>query len=305
MTTTAFNLGSDNPISEETPEEWGNLVDEFDDNLSTGEDDSSEVTDDLEETASDDDETPPEGDEAGSEDDDFDDDEEGADDDEPTEESEDDDTTDTEEVKNLLEIPESDESIEEEPTTVVPPTPEEVNAQREQYQSQLREAYAISEEDLERFEDNPGEVLPEFAANLHMKIVESTMNQISQMLPNAVQQITIGYSTIQQSEDAFFDAWPELTEHASLVTTVAEQYRTLNPDASAEDAISAVGMNALLQLGVSPQDLANRMAGNVQEEVTPEPEPKPHVPVGVGRTSSRGEETPPTQTLWSEMIEDS
>lgn len=309
MTTSGFNLGAsdDAPISEETPEAWGDLVDQFDD--TSDEDatnDEETTTEESEETEAEiDSETPPTGDEAeqeiGAEKT-----KEEAEVEKPIGESEEDDTTSGEEAEEgLLEVPPPEESSEEETPPPTETDETDFDAQRAEFHGKLTEMYAVSEADLERFDENPGDVLPEFAANLHMKIMENVVSQVQQMLPDAISQISTSKETAQGYEDAFFTEWPELKGHDETITAVATQYRNMNPQASMEEAVKAVGINTLYKLGVSPEKVAARLAlvpNETPPANEPEPNPEPHVPAGAGRISSRGEEAPPSPTLWDEMI---
>ncbi len=178
---------------------------------------------------------------------------------------------------------------------------------REQYKQQLTQAYALSPEQAEEFEINPAEALPKFAAELHLKVLENVMATVQNTLPNTMQTLLTQTETARRNETDFFDKWPELQGHQTLIGQKAAEYRKANPQASKEDAIKMVGFNTLLALGVDPVQAAERLRkGFVQPVDAPNPGiGKPHIPAASVRQGSPGRSQPqPAETIWQEMLED-
>ncbi len=185
-----------------------------------------------------------------------------------------------------------------------PLTDEQFQALQKDYMQKLTSMYAMSEEDAVRFAENPAEVLPQLAANLHAKVLQNVMTQMREQMPQAISRETQTRTITQRNETEFMETWPELKDHTPVVAQVAQEWRRANPTASREQAIKAVGFNTLVKLGVDPSQAAARLAkGYVPPQASPAPAAmKPHTPVGAGRTSVRHEATPPSPSLWEEMV---
>lgn len=183
---------------------------------------------------------------------------------------------------------------------------EALAANREQYRNMLVEHYQMTEEERERFEINPTEELPKFAAVLHMRVLETVMASVQGMLPQAVQGLTQQKSVAERNEAQFFDAWPELKGHDKLIAQRASEFRKQNPQATIEDAVKMVGFQTLLSLGISPEKAAARLTKGFKapkEQVAAKP-PKPHTPAAANRQGGKQRtEVAPSQSVWQEMIE--
>lgn len=216
------------------------------------------------------------------------------------------DTPPADEESDDLNLPEPVVPVAEAPQAV---TAEQLALQRQQFKEQVKKTYAMSEEMAQRFEENPTEVLAEFAADTHLRIMESVLSVVKANISQVVKEATHVDQTSAAREVEFFNAWPELKGHNAVIARVAKTFREQNPAASKEDAILAVGYNTLVSLGVDPVKAAKRLTrfqaiqeapAAVEEsvEVIPPHKPKP------GGTNSKRSSAPPAPTLWSEFIDD-
>jgi methionyl-tRNA formyltransferase len=137
----------------------------------------------------------------------------------------------------------------------------------------------MTEEDVTAFEEDPGKMLPQFAARLHLQVMRAAQQGLARMLPQMVQQINQTQSQAQTLTEKFFTANQALVGHEQTVRKFGEVYRTLNPTATADDFIRDVGAQVSVALGLHQQ--AAPAAAVVKAPVTP-----PHKPAGIGANAA-------------------
>lgn len=197
---------------------------------------------------------------------------------------------------------------------VTPPAPVETpeqKAAREQAERTAAEAeekklfdglvqyYNLPEELAAQLPTEPEKVLPVLAAKVHQAVARSVhqlMLQYEQRMPQMLNQI----QKVQESESAdrkaFYDAWPALVQYEKQVLQAGALYRQLNPSATREQAIAAIGRIVSESLGITA---APPPPG--QPPVAPQPPAPPASfrPAGVG-TAAGGQ--PPASTNEFEAI---
>jgi hypothetical protein len=93
-------------------------------------------------------------------------------------------------------------------------------------------------------------------------------------LPNLVEGVLRAKEANEASENAFFEAYPQLDknnrEHTDLLLRLGHQYRAVNPQASQEAFINEVGAMAMVSLKINPQPTTPQPPA--------EPTTEPHVP---------------------------
>ncbi len=153
--------------------------------------------------------------------------------------------------------------VEEPPATVeAQPTQEEINARYAQWRGDAEKAlethYQLTPEQVEAFEEDPGKTLAQLASRMHMEVLTTSVAYIAQMIPSLVSQTQRASSQNAEAEKAFYEKWPDLKGQDKLVGQLAYAYRQVNPQATQEDLINTVGVQAMVQLrkpipGYSPQ----------------------------------------------------
>ena len=177
--------------------------------------------------------------------------------------------------------------VEAAPETVL--TPEQQAEQLAQFDAQAttllaEQVYALSEDQIAEFEEDPGKALPKLAANLHLQVMRAATQNVARLLPQMIQHITQSQTQTRDLSTQFFDANKQLVGHEETVHRIGQVYRQLNPNATPETFIKEVGAQATVALGLQ-QTPAAAPAPVVQQA--------PHVPVGAGATAAQ---TKPVET---------
>ncbi len=114
-------------------------------------------------------------------------------------------------------------------------------AQREKAVTAIAERYTLPKELAENLDPELVEVLPRLGAEIFMDAVSQTLQQMTQILPAAVQQISQSQTSFAAREVEFFEKWPGLTNHADKVVQFGQAYRQINPAATADEFMQEVG----------------------------------------------------------------
>lgn len=112
--------------------------------------------------------------------------------------------------------------------------------------------YALSEEDMARLDTEPQEFIPRLAARIYLDAVSAAISQVVNYLPRMVRQVNEQDAVNSQSENAFFERWPDLKQHQQKVIAIGQTYRQMNPQATAEQFINEVGAAAMVSLRLDP-----------------------------------------------------
>lgn len=180
-----------------------------------------------------------------------------------------------------------------------PPAPTQPTA--EEVTSALESQYAIAEEDVPALLTEPEKVLPKLAAQLHMQIVDQLRGEIQRNLPNLVQGSLESHRRETQAKSEFFGEWPGLQQYEQQVLAAGRMFRTINPTASADQAIGAIGMMVAQALGLDPNSVRKQSA--VPAASTP---PVPAAPPVGFRPAGAGVSTNPPATpalsVWDDLV---
>lgn len=165
----------------------------------------------------------------------------------------------------------------EEVDTPTEVSPDELQAQRDQRRQEAldyyTERYQLSEEISDALLVNPGEALPQIAAELHLRVLDSAMQAMQQMLPNLIQQI----GEQDKQRDAFkqdiVKVWPKLedpklmNEFFAMVPMYVQQYGNQDPG----QMIQTIGGMVALKHGFVPEGNAGAGAGGGEQPPTNQP----------------------------------
>ena len=144
-------------------------------------------------------------------------------------------------------------------------------AARNNWVTELKSQYALSEDQASQLVDNPGEVLPQIVAEMHVNVMDNVMQFLRQNMPTMVEQRLTATQQREQAESAFYSQWPELKKHHNLVMEMGRAWRNNNPQASQEDFIKQVGPIAWSAAGLSLQDLVTKTGGAPAPAAAPAP----------------------------------
>lgn len=116
-----------------------------------------------------------------------------------------------------------------------------------------QKAYMMSEQELEQFHENPGKVIANIAARVQVQTTESLMKVFSQQMPIFVNGLVAAQAKNQEAENRFWGANPGLNrnEHGEIVKSIAQWYRSQNPNGDEGDFIKTVGNMAMARLGLT------------------------------------------------------
>jgi hypothetical protein len=136
------------------------------------------------------------------------------------------------------------------------PTAEEVTRQaaerRRQFEDQLVQRYALSEDDATSIIAEPEKTLPKLLAKAHMSVVEDTMQWVQANFGRMVEGVTRQQTVIQESVSKFYKEFPELVgdDKGPTVARILQGVRAANPNATTEQVIREGGIAALVALRI-------------------------------------------------------
>jgi len=149
-------------------------------------------------------------------------------------------------------------------------------AARTKARDQIKEKFALTEEQEDLLVQSPNKVLPGIVADLYLDLFDSIMGGFQQQIPGMIRQVIQRDQVQTEQADAFYGAWPQLnkTEYQPTVDRIAQNYRTLNPQASSEDAIKEIGAHAWVALRLPLEDLAVQAGSGTTTVETPAATPR-------------------------------
>ena len=182
--------------------------------------------------------------------------------------------------------------------TLSPVTAEAIAALRLADLARLEKAYALPADQATALLTEPEAVLPKLAAKLHQEIVAHVMSLMQNQIPQAVDSITTARTRESEAKKEFFGAWPELQGYEQQVLAAGAMFRQINPKATKEQAVQAIGQLAMQALGIQ------RGAAPAGTAPSAAPQPTAFQPAG---TAARGSTpTPkPVSSVWDEMTAES
>lgn len=173
---------------------------------------------------------------------------------------------------------------------------EQMGQQRTDAVKQLKDLYAISEEQAADFLQKPEEILPELLANLHMTVVEQALSNVAAYLPSAVQQHQQTANVDAQLQEEFYGMFPNLQDEKfdQTVLSMARSLLDSGQRLPKEDFMKQLGVAASLSLGVELPEAY----GTQKAEAAPADKPQPFTPAnrqqgagsaGTGETPKKSE----------------
>ena len=175
--------------------------------------------------------------------------------------------------------------------TAIPPTataetpaePFDFAKHREAFVPKLAELYKLSDDEVEAFRTNPGEILPKIAANLHYEVQAAVFSSVLQSLPQVLDMAFNQRKAVDEADNAFYSRWPKLKEgaHLETVTNAIRAYRTANPKAPMDKVIEQAGLMAMISLGLNPQEAVAAVPATAPAVAAPVSPLAPR-PAGIG-----------------------
>jgi hypothetical protein len=140
-----------------------------------------------------------------------------------------------------------------------PPQPVDWNKHREEFLPKLEQMYALSDQEVQDLQTNPGAALPKLAAQLHYNVHLALQTAVQQMLPNMISGQIQQETLKTKYENDFYGKWPRLKEAVgknreieSQIQNAVAVYRGQNPKATVQDTIDKVGLLMMITLGINP-----------------------------------------------------
>lgn len=159
------------------------------------------------------------------------------------------------------------------PAQSQPPAPTEVDleagrraaeAQDKAALDAMESSFALTEEDTQRLELEPGKIIPKLMARVMFESVKVAAQAVLAHMPMMIAQTQYQRDQSHEHERNFFEKWPQLKGIEGIDGMVVRQatlYRQLNPQAKVEDVIRDVGASITVALG---QQIAASQAGLAQ-----------------------------------------
>lgn len=157
------------------------------------------------------------------------------------------------------------------------PTKEEMQGMYDQFRDEtlpvLEKLYAMDDDLAAAYDENPKEVLPKIAAQIHYDAMMSSYNAVMAAVPSVIGRYIKAATLANNAENEFVKAWPQLNDKKfeNVVRTAVQSYRQSNPNANLADVIQKAGTLAMINAGL-------KLDAPVAE-VKPKPAPKPAMPV--------------------------
>lgn len=185
-----------------------------------------------------------------------------------------------------------------------PQTPEQIHQAYQEHRQQsiqrlAEQTFQLDEATVEALQTEPQRVIPFLMAQATMAAMEATTVAFSNMLPDAILRVTKQQRDYEQAEADFYTAWPMLKkpEFEAQLANAGALYRQLNPRASKEEFIKAVGGAVAASLGLSATPPAP------QPMAPAAPRPAPHSPIVASAPRSPGGPAAPSNRF-AALIED-
>ena len=187
----------------------------------------------------------------------------------------------TEETDESTDETETEEETTAEDTATELQTPtfealqEKLNEYRDEHVEALQSRFAMSEEDVESFLDNPQEQLPKMAARVMWDTYSALWATVVSQMPNLMNQVDQTKERSTTVVNKFFDKFNQLDpkKDADVVRRIAINYRKQNPTTDVDTMIEDVGYLALAATGKHKQ---------AAQPAKPKPKVQPPKPAGQG-----------------------
>lgn len=161
---------------------------------------------------------------------------------------------------------------------------------------ELQQWYGLSDEDAAELNDAPEKALPKLATRLHLAIENAVLSSVSAYVPSVIAQYHQGQEREREAIEAFHSVWPELRPYKQQIQQMGETYRKMNPKATREKAIDAVGRMVYAGLGMNPPEpKAPGVPPSPPASPPQTPRPAPRQPTFKPAMPSGGGPNPPVQ----------
>lgn len=134
-----------------------------------------------------------------------------------------------------------------------------------QYETQLAQYYAFSEQDAIAFNADPAQAIPALAARLHRTVFDELTKYLGAVMrenvPLLVRQVQYQDTAASTQSSEFFKTWPELKGKEQLIQELGRVYRQKSPDTPFSEFVKQVGAMAWITLGMPMDQVAARLAG--------------------------------------------
>lgn len=114
--------------------------------------------------------------------------------------------------------------------------------------------FALSQSEKDALEVDAVAAIPKLLARLYFEATTTSLNQIANMVPRLVNTTVTESVNLKSAEDQFFSAWPAIdrnnADHTKATQIAVNTFRQMNPGASREDAIKAVGTMVTAMFGL-------------------------------------------------------
>lgn len=120
--------------------------------------------------------------------------------------------------------------------------------------TQLQEQYKISDDDASALLTEPEVVLPKLLAEHHVRVMEQVLTSVQQMVPRVLEQHTYAVTREQAAKQQFLAVNSDLADprFERAIATFGQTFRSLNPNATGEEAARAVGNLVRAAYGMTP-----------------------------------------------------
>ena len=141
------------------------------------------------------------------------------------------------------------------PTTPETPVPSAAEMRTQAEEALATQHYALSPEQAVELDEDIVTAVPKMMARVYMDSVTNTLAHVLQQLPGLVDNVLTQRKVVEKDEEAFFAAWPKLTDHRESVVNIAQVYRQLHPQAPSEQFIRDVGAQTMVALKLAVDEV--------------------------------------------------
>ena len=202
--------------------------------------------------------------------------------------------------------PTSDQEVKPEPVVEpvsAKPTPEQEQAQLDALRTDLQKAYTMTEDQVDQFLTDPGPLVADMMAQMHMSILSQCLQMVSKVIPQQIEQVGVAQTRQRELETTWSEVNPDLNLQDQAVVGVlgdaVRLVRTQYPTLDTKGQMEKAGIIARTVLGLQSPSAQ-------QQPVIPTPQPKP-VPTVGRKLGTRVPETPqasPWESVMKEFEED-
>lgn len=180
----------------------------------------------------------------------------------------------------------------------------DLSVYRQQAIEHLQHTYGLTEEEQQEFDNDPNALISKKLAQVHVNAFEAAVNHMMRALPQAMDAVNNQREARNSFESRLYGRWPALAEHKQTVQKVMDVYRQVRPDASEEELINDVGLQASVQLKLPIQGTGNSNGGNSGEQpAAPRKQSsgtRRHKPANPSPSARPA----PTRSEWDEIIDE-